>query len=89
MKRKFVKLTPREGVFYLDGETSCLCYTSLINRLLHNSKAVVRAVKLRVVVKRVTYCDICNNYRIIQNDLRSGPNTDKKCIMFHHIKTDT
>jgi len=63
-KCKFIKLMPREGVMYLGREKSCLCYTSLINRL-RNSKAVVRAVQLRVVVKWVTYSNICNSYRIV------------------------
>lgn len=41
-------------------------YTSLIN-CLHNLKAVVRAVKLNVVVTAGMYHAVCNNYRIIEN----------------------
>ena len=48
----------------------------------HNLEAVVSTVKLSVAVKRGTYTAICNNYRIIENYLQSGPNTDMKCIMF-------
>ena len=56
-KRKFVKLMPRKGGLYVGSEKSCSCSTSLTNRL-HNSKAVVTAAKLRVVVKWVTYSKI-------------------------------
>ena len=45
---------------------SCLCYTSLMNRL-HILKAVVTAVKLSVVVKRGMYRTNSHNYRITKN----------------------
>jgi hypothetical protein len=41
---------------------------------------VVRAVKLNVIVEWETYRAIWNNYRIIDDYLQSGPNTDKKSI---------
>jgi len=43
-------------------------------------KSVGRTVKLNVIVEWRTYLAICNNYRIVENYLKSGPNTDKKSI---------
>jgi len=74
---------PNSSQLQLGGGVSCLCYTSLMNRL-HILKAVVTAVKLSVVVKRGTYHTNCHNYRITKNYLQNGPNTDKKCMKFHH-----
>jgi len=68
---RFVNLTPREeSVLRLGCNKPCSSYSSLINRLL-NLKAVIRAVKLRVAVKRGTYPAICNNYRIIEHNLQN------------------
>jgi hypothetical protein len=49
----------------------------------HNLEAVVSTVKLSVVVKRGTYTAICNNYRLIENYLQSGLNTDMRLSCFN------
>jgi hypothetical protein len=54
------------SVLELGGDKDFFLYISLINGL-HNLKAVVRAVKLSVVVARGMYHAICNNYRINEN----------------------
>ena len=52
------------------------------DKQLHSLKAVVRALKLSVVVERGTYYTVCNNYWIIEHICHSGPNTNKKRTKF-------
>jgi len=52
---------------------------------LHYLKSVVTAVKLNVVFEWETYRAFCNNYRIIENYLQSGPNTVKESIKIQRL----
>ena len=75
----------------LGCDESCLGYVGSKNRL-HNLKAVVRAGKLSVIVKRGTYRAEYSNYRMNEHNLQWAPSTDRKCIklqrrMRAHINT--
>jgi len=63
----------------LGCDESCLGYAGSKHRL-RNLKAVARAGKLSIVVKRGTYRSVYSKYRMIEHNLQRVPITDRKCI---------